>query len=363
MDRTSVRSHLAAALVGAACLAVAPAAATAQDQTLQLANGDRVTGRLVRIADTTWVFRFGGAETRVAANRVAGFTAPQPIGIRLADGTIAAVTVAPGAAGRVTLTFGDGATREVAPTAIEAVGNPANLTALEKIDIGLFTPFLRFWRASGSLGFSDKSGNSRARGLTASVEVMRRSPKDRLKVVVGLVREQSEAADGTLATTVNRYYGSLRADVFFTSRLFAFGETRQERDTFQDIDLRSIYNAGLGVQLVSTRTTDLRFSASGGARVERFTSNGGETAAVLNTGTDLTQKLGPATFSWDFNWLPNVQDLGDYQIRSDASVTTTVYKGLGVRVGLLNELDSRPRPGVERHDMLLTTTLTYAIGG
>ncbi len=84
---------------------------------------------------------------------------------------------------------------------------------------------------------------------------------------------------------------------------------------------------------------------------------------MLNAGAGLGQRLGPAKLAWDLAWLPNVADFGDYQLRSDASLTATLYKGLGVRLGLLNEFDSRPRPGVKRHDMLLTTTLTYSIGG
>lgn len=363
MTHTSDRRGSWSILCIGTLLLMAPTRGAAQEQTLQLSNGDRVTGHLLRIDAGTWVFRFAGAETQVAAARVAAFTAPQPIGVRLADGTVGAATVQP-AEGQLQLTLADGTMRTVAPAALEAVGDPANLRALRPVAISFFSPFFKYWRARGSLGFSDKSGNSRARGVAASVEIVRSTAKDRIKLVLGLAREQSESASGTgLETTVNRYYGSLRTDVFFTTRFFAFGETRQERDTFQDIDLRSFYNGGIGVQLVATKITDLRLSASGGARVERFTSGGSETAPVLTTGTDLRQKLGPATLAWDLVWLPNVEDLGDYQLRSDASITTTVYKGLGIRLGLLNEFDSRPRPGIDKHDMLVTTTLTYSIGG
>ncbi len=83
---------------------------------------------------------------------------------------------------------------------------------------------------------------------------------------------------------------------------------------------------------------------------------------MLNLGSDLRQKLGPATVAWKVSWAPNVEDLGDYRFRSRATLTTTVYRGLGFRVGLLNEYNSNPRPGVESHDMLLTTTLAYSVG-
>ncbi len=334
-------------------------------QTLTLTNGDRLTGTLRRIADGTWTFRvpFGDADAMIPADQIAAFAAPEPIGVRLTDGTIAAVTVRPAPASQsLTLTFEDGSTRQVAPTAFAAVGAADALAALEPEEIGIFTPFARFWGATGSVGFSDKSGNSRAQGTAIALEIRRRAPRDRIKFTAGITQERSEDANGDLELTVSKFYGSLRTDVFFTSRLFTFVETRQERDTFQDIDLRSTYNGGLGVQIVTTPTTDLSFSGSGGTRVENFTSGGSETVAVLRSGADFRQRLGPATFDWALSFDPRITDFSDFQFRSQASVTTTVYKGLGVRLGLLNEVDGQPRPGVEKHDMLVTTTLTYSIG-
>lgn len=42
---------------------------------------------------------------------------------------------------------------------------------------------------------------------------------------------------------------------------------------------------------------------------------------------------------------------------------TKVYRGLGLRVELLDEYNSRPRPGIKRNHVLTTATLAYVIGG
>ncbi len=330
-------------------------------QTLVLENGDRLTGQLKSIGGGRWVFAHPGGEVTVAAANVTSFTTSEPLGLRLGDGTILAASVTTvGTALR--LTAADGTTRTVAPSDLAAVGDPANLAALEPLEIGYFSPLGMFWGATASLGFSDKSGNSRSRGLSLALEVGRRSPKDRLTFKAGLAREEARLQGNDFETTVEKYFGSLRLDVFIGPRFFVFGVTGQERDQFQDIDLRSTYNAGLGYQILATDLTDLRWYASGGVRSENFTSGGSTSTGVLATGAAVQQSIGPAVFSWTGDFAPSVENFRDYRFVSDASLTTTVYKGLGFRIGLRNELNNNPRPGVEKHDMLVTTTLTYTIG-
>jgi putative salt-induced outer membrane protein YdiY len=48
---------------------------------------------------------------------------------------------------------------------------------------------------------------------------------------------------------------------------------------------------------------------------------------------------------------------------SEAGLSTTVFKGLGFRIGSRNEYNNRPPVGVEKHDWLFTTNLTYTVGG
>lgn len=330
-------------------------------QTLMLDNGDRLTGTLTNIKDDSWTFNHAGGELKVPAASVTGFTAPDPIGIRLVDGAIMAVSIAM-VGDRLQLQAQDGSTRTAVPGELAAVGDPADLEALVPVQVGYFSPLNRFWGATTSLGFSNKSGNSRSRGISASIELRRTSPKDRLTFKAGLNREEAGMDGGGLETTVEKYYGSLRADVFFGPKFFIFGVTGQERDTFQDIDLRSNYNAGFGYQVIANPATDLRVFASGGARVERFTSGGSNTTGVFGSGAGFRQALGPAVLDWSVDWAPSVDDIEDFRFLSQTSLTTTIYKGLGFRVAIRNEINNSPPAGIKKHDMLVETGLTYAVG-
>ena len=328
--------------------------------TLRMTNGDRLTGVLVRIEDGQWIFAFNGQDVTIAADSVASFRSESPIGFRLTDGTIAAATVI-AAPGGLALAL-PGGLRTISVSELEAVGDAADLAALAPRQIGFFTPLGSFWTANAAFGFSDKTGNSRARGLSATLDVERRTQKDRITVGFGVNREQSRSATDVFETTVSKFYGALRVDVFASARVFFFAATRQERDRFQDIALRSTYNAGIGYQVTADSDTDLNFSLAAGARREVFISAGSETATVAALGAKLRHDFGPAVLLWQLDFSPEIADPDDFRFLSDASITAPLFAGIGFRVGVLNEYASRPQPGIEKNDLLLTTRVSYTIG-
>ncbi len=357
-------SSLTAGLLALMALSLPSSDSLWGQQTVTLRNGDRLTGLLERIDGDSWVFSYGGQGVTIPAAQIVGFSSADPIGVRLDDGTIAAVTIAPtqGGAGLL-LTPSTGAPlRTVTPGQIAAVGSAADLGTLIPPHVGFFTPIAKFWVANLAFGFSDNSGNSRARSLSTTVDVERRTSKDRITLGLGLNRESSQIADGDFEATVSKYHGSLRLDVFFNRRFFVFGGTRQERDRFQDIALRSTYNVGLGYQAVAKDDTDLNFSFAGGVRRESFISAGSETAGVATAASKLRHNFGPAFILWQLDLSPKVEDVEDFRLVSNVSLTAPLFLGIGFRIGVLDEYNSRPQLGIKKNDLLITTRLTYTIG-
>jgi putative salt-induced outer membrane protein YdiY len=349
------------ALAAVAALFVASTAAA--QETLTLKNGDRLSGRLVAIADGTWVFRHAGGELKIAGGDVATYVTSAPVGVRLGDGTILAGTVT-AAGDRLLLTGADGRTRTITPADLAAVGDPDRLDALRPVRIGYFSPFTRFWGATVGFGYSTKTGNGRSRGLAGDVLITRNTPKDRIQLGFGIAQQRSTPwPDSALVQTVAKLYGNGRVDVYFGGRVFAFAATTQERDTLQNLDLRSAYNAGLGYQVFARPTTDFRLSLSAGYRRENFHApDSVSTTPIVAAGTALAQKLGPIDFQWTFDWAPSTENLRDYRILSSSSLTTTIVKGLGFRVASRNEFNNNPPGSARKHDWLLTSALTYSLG-
>jgi len=362
-----VRITLLAVLLTVAAF---PSAALGQDM-LTLTNGDRLTGTLVGVDGTTWTFKHAGGELKLLAAEVASFTSDRTLGLRLADGTIAAgqVTTVNGA---MRFTAADGTVTPVTPADFAAVGPPEDLQALRPVHIGFLSPFGKFWSARIGAGLSSSSGNTRSRGFNGDATAERKTSKDRLEFNLGGATQWSSTRDAagvfpdTLKKVAEKYYGGARLDVFVTGRVFLFTGTQQLRDQFQGLDLRSYYGAGAGYQLIATAPTDLRFDLSGGLRVENFTPSAGDTTIttpVASAAGALRQKLGPIDFDWTLRWTPAVDDVEDYRFLSTAGLSTEVFRGLGFRIGTRNEYNNNPPDGFDKHDWLLTFNLTYSVGG
>jgi putative salt-induced outer membrane protein YdiY len=355
-------------VVLAALGSLLPRTARAQDDVLVLRNGDRVTGTLVSVVAGTWTFRHAGGDLELPADQVAEFTSGAAIGVRLADGTIAAGRLTSDR-GTLRFTAADGTSRTITPADVAAVGSPDDLAALRPVAIGFLSPFGKFWAAGIGAGFANKSGNSRSRGFNGDLSVERATAKDRLAFAVGGATQWSSNPanpDSALVKTVEKFYGSGRLDVFVSSTVFLFAGTQQEIDKFQGLDLRSSYGAGAGYQIIASDPTDLRFDLSAGVRVEDFTPAAGDTTAsvpIASAGAQLRQQLGPMAFDWNLRWTPAVEDVEDYRLLSSAGLSTSLFKGVGFRIGSRNEFNNKPPAGIDKHDWLLTFNLTYSIGG
>jgi len=353
-------------LVAGALTLLGPLSVRAQDVVV-LANGDHLTGELLSVTSDTWTIKYGDVEVKVDAAAVVSFTSERELGVRLADGTIAAGRIAlVGDAMRFTSAGGEA--RTIRPADIAAVGSPDKLAALRPVTIGFLSPFGKFWGMTVGAGFSNTSGNTRSRGFNGDLKVERATAKDRLAIGLGGATQWSgdpATPDSALDKVVEKFYGSGRLDVFLSRAVFVFGGTQQEIDKFQGIDLRSNYGAGAGYQVIATDPTDLRFDLSAGLRVENFTPAAGDSTAsvpIASAGGQIRQKLGPVTFGWSLRWTPAVEDVQDYRFLSDASLTTKVFKGLGFRIASRNEYNNNPPTGIKKHDWLITTNLTYTLG-
>ncbi len=352
-------------------LAALPTGAAAQ-QTLILANGDQLTGALTRIADGQWVFTYAGKDLAIAAADVASFTAPDPVGFRLADGTLLAATVTT-VPGGLRLQAADGTSRTVAVVDLAAAGDPSDLDALRPIHVRLLSPFFKFWRVTTSLGLSFKDGNTDTRTGTFYLDMVRATELDRLSLTAQLSQDHDRVdSDGdgqrdSLVQTEGKYLVGLRYDVYPIPRVYVFGNTRQSRDRFKEIDLRSFYTAGVGYQFFQRDNLDLRSSVGAGVRYEKFFLQQGtvDSSTTVPTGSldgALRVALGPFDYDLRAVYAPSLDDISDYQVLALTGLTAKVIAGLGFRIQLLWEYDNTPTAGSEKNDTELTTALTYTLG-
>jgi len=344
-------------------LAVVGASPARGQQSLELADGDQLSGSVKAIGGGTWLFTYRGQDVEVSSADIVSFTAPDPIGLRLSDNSIVVASVAQ-AAGGLTLTLADGSTQTVAITDLEAVGDPADLGALEEVTMGYFTPFGRFWALSASAGASFKGGNSETSSVNGRLDVDRTTDRDKLEASFLITEERNRPPDGDAVELVaQRFIGGLRAEIFPWTKVFLYGSNIYTRDRFSDIDLRVNLNAGAGLQLAKSDRTDLKAALGLGGRSENFTSDTpSKTVGTGNFNAQWIQLFGGFRFDTGFDFTPALEDFNDYQIISDTNLTATLIAGLGFRVGFLFQYDNTPADGIDSTDTTLTTSLAYTLG-
>ena len=229
-----------------------------------------MSGSLSAINGSTWVFGYRGADVEVSVDDIVSFGAPDPIGLRLSDGSIVAASVAT-AQGTLTLTLADGSTRTAAPRDLAAVGDPADLEALVPVELGYFTPFGRFWGVNTTLGASLKDGNSNTSSFNFRFDLARETARDRLAFSLLMTQEQNPSdLTGEREKTAEKFIGDVRADIFPWTKTFFFVQNRYTRDVFKEIDLRVNLNLGTGYRFVRTDNTDLQMALGVGGRYEDY---------------------------------------------------------------------------------------------
>ena len=135
----------AATLFSLALVASGTPPPAAAQQVITLENGDRISGTLRAVVDGAWRFSFLGSEQEIPAAEILSVTSEVPFGLRLSDGSIVTATFAE-AEDAIRLNFDDGTSTTVSPSDIVAIGPPDDLAAVAPLEIGLFSPLLRFWK-------------------------------------------------------------------------------------------------------------------------------------------------------------------------------------------------------------------------
>jgi hypothetical protein len=64
------------------------------------------------------------------------------------------------------------------------------------------------------------------------------------------------------------------------------------------------------------------------------------------------------SFDWRFDYLPAVDDWGDYVIRTAAGLSVPLVAPVAARIGIVDTYDSTPSGGADKNSLNLDTTLS-----
>jgi putative salt-induced outer membrane protein YdiY len=208
---------------------------TAHADSLQLKNGDRLTGKIIRKDDNTVVLKTSYAgEVKVNWSDVTQAQTDKPLRVMLSDDSIVNATLLNADTGTVKFKSDD--MIESVPIALSKVKyiNPSPEVSGQGVALS----------GHVNIGLISASGNSRTKSFHLDGEWVARTRDDRF-TADATINRASDA--GTLTDFNNR--GDLKYDYFLSKKWYLYSNTSAENDQFKDLKLRTTLGGGSGYQI------------------------------------------------------------------------------------------------------------------
>jgi len=212
------------------------------------------------------------------------------------------------------------------------------------------------WSGSVCLGGTHQAGNTERLSVSFGAEATRRSLKGRfsLSFLYNYAEEDNEL-------TTRNTYGTLKEDYFFTDKFYGLLSIEALQDKFKDLNLRTVVGPGLGYQVWEDDAKSLLFEAGVAYYSENRIDAEDDEWLTARLATNISYKLAPwITVSDSFIWYPQLETFGEYTLRNEAAMVTSLYGSWSLRLANLWERDSNPGVDVKYDDIKSTLSLQYS---
>ena len=315
----------------------------AQADVLEFASGDRLTGKVVSLAEGMLVFESADAgKVSIDLARIKTFATDEPAEVHLRDGTVVKSTIVPAEAGKFAVHKTD-----VLPAQTFA------LTDLVAINPPPKPPVV--WHGNIAAGWTLTSGNTSNENASISAEVMRRSKQDRIRAnSLYLVSRQRDPDTGDKKTTQESFAIGGQYDYFLTEKLYAFGNGSFKKDHIADLDRRIIAGLGMGYQWIETDKMNFTTDAGVAEVCEKYTHGDS-----VEKSDEFSGQLGyhfdwvlndTLTFVHNLRYYPSFGKLSDYFLTTDAEIRAKLTESLFASFKAIFDYDSTPGPDVGSTD-------------
>ena len=348
----SVRAHLLLSLV-------LYASTIAWADQVTMTNGDRLSGTIIKLDDTSLVLKSDYAgEVKLDWSAVQGIQSTQPLHVVLKNGQSLSGPVT-SSDGHLQVATGSGSPAEAAKADVASLRGESEQAAYEK---SLHPGLLQEWNGGSTVAFALTRGNSQTENLALAFTAARQTPNDKLGLYANSVYAANDAPGAVPATTANAIQAGARYDHDITKRLFGFVTADFQTDALQALNLRSVPGAGLGVHVIKSSATTLDLLAGINYTRENYTTFTRNFAAA-SFGEELMHKLrGSTVITQSLNFYPDLSDWGEYRGTFNFGTITKISKWLGWQNAFGDIYVTNPPFGKKKNDLLLTTGLNFSFG-
>jgi putative salt-induced outer membrane protein YdiY len=384
-DGTSRALGLAAAVATALIAGPSPA----QADTVYLADGSQINGTVKQMqgGQLTIETSFAGTLT-VDAAKLQGLTAERELAVTLDSGDriVGIPQYSPDTGQRLTETaFGavqldDAELASVRPADAAAKGQATpkqvtklkqkhkkqvkqikeehekQVTALEEEQAKYDDP----WSLRLQFGLSGATGNNERLNFDGRTEALRETPDERLSLFAAgqYAEEQGQRSE-------NEIRGGAKLEVDVSSKTFVYGKTGLEFDEFEDLDLRTTLTAGLGYFFWEKEDHELKGRLGAGYQHESFMNGVSQDEGLLELGYDWRYDLNTKLrLTQNLTYYPTLgEPFADYRldVETAGEVPLSEDQAWKLRLGVRNEYNAMPQPGVERLDTFYFLDFVYDV--
>ena len=301
-----------------------------------LKNGDRYTGKIVKLTEGKLVLKSDAAgEVTIALADIQSFSSTAPLEVHLKDGTVLNQNVQIAEPGQFAI----------------QTGTTLRAQTFQLTDLASINPPPKpkpKWTGSLSAGFTATSGNTSTEAINASLSLMRRSEKDRTTVGADYAKGKQEDPDtGDETTTEDWWRAKAQYDYFFSKKFFGFVAGSYEKDAIADLDRRVLVGAGAGYQWIETEPTNFSTALGLAHLYEKFDGEDDSNSELsLQAGYNFDHQINESVkFLHDLTYYPALDKLSDYYLTSTAELRASLTKTMFANFKVIFNYDATPATG------------------
>ena len=339
------RISLAAAGAGLAVLG-----AVAQTVSLELRNGDRITGQILSETNgrvtlsNLFASQMSIPVTEITNRRVLNLPTNAPM--------IVAVATNPPVVSAGT-------------NALARTNAVAFAKAVAATNRFLDSPLMKNWHGDLQVGadltFSERNRqvyNARAK-LTYA--------KNRFKSVIDYDatygRTEVEETLGTTKRTTtktdaNRMYGAIKTDFDLGKKWYVYNLAGMGYDEIRKIDLRYEIGPGVGYHLIQATNFFLNVESGVTYQREERTDDTVLSRVFGRLAQNGTWKITPR-LTWDekFEYLPSLEESGEYRMRFETNLRYALLQNVFLNLSVIDIYDSQPALGIKKNDLQVRSSV------
>lgn len=296
-----------------------------------MSNGDRLTGTIVKMEEKVLTLQTDyGGEIKLDWGKVQHLSSHSPLKV-----------LAPGKAHDLLRDFFYGTDDVVEVSELKTDG----LIPLAQVTAINLNPV----RVAGTItvGGNSTSGNSSAKAFNGAARLTVIANQQRL-----LIEGKYNYGQAGDQITARNSMASLKHDFFVSKKVFIESFGMLEKDTLQNLQLRSTIGSGLGYQFLDSSRTTLSVSAGLAYVNEHFTTAPGTETPSGRWSLRMEHTIWPDRVKvfhrhelfWDIN------EGNAVRFNADQGIRITVYKNLFFNVEYDYRLNTQPAPGRKKND-------------